>query len=240
MKLCSFFFKSNYRTSSSWLPPWEVRAFLVTFFILPYVEKKPLYCVNKDKRHMLFHLLKFMVAECGCNGAHRALKGDIFVEAYSFPSSLRLFSPWQEGQTTFPSLWGLQRKKRSKMVSRFYFNLKGEGWEEEGARPQVAPSTVTRRGAVGNRCNVVVGHSDMTWHKKALPIHTTYTYTHTHLLYFGRTEHISLLRLSVAHQFFVHYSHVADQRQPLEQWALWCLTVTNPCNSMSYTGGWHP
>lgn len=41
---------------------------------------------------MLFHLLKFMVAECGCNGAHRALKGDIFAEAYSFPSRLCLFS----------------------------------------------------------------------------------------------------------------------------------------------------
>lgn len=37
---------------------------------------------------MLFHLLKFMVAECGCNRAHSALKGDIFVEAHSFPSSL--------------------------------------------------------------------------------------------------------------------------------------------------------
>lgn len=33
---------------------------------------------------MLFHLLKFMV-ECGCNGAHRALKGEIFAEALQFP-----------------------------------------------------------------------------------------------------------------------------------------------------------
>lgn len=33
---------------------------------------------------MLFHLLKFMV-ECGCNRAHRALKGDIFAEALQFP-----------------------------------------------------------------------------------------------------------------------------------------------------------
>lgn len=32
------------------------------FFILSYVEKKKtFYCVNKDKSHMLFHLLKFMV-----------------------------------------------------------------------------------------------------------------------------------------------------------------------------------
>lgn len=31
---------------------------------------------------MLFHLLKFMVAECGCNGAHRALKGHIFAVSH--------------------------------------------------------------------------------------------------------------------------------------------------------------
>lgn len=41
---------------------------------------------------MLFRLLKFMVAECGCNSAHRALKGDIFAEAYSFPSTVPLLS----------------------------------------------------------------------------------------------------------------------------------------------------
>lgn len=46
--------------------------------------KKTFYCVNKDKSCMLFHLLKFMV-ECGCNTAHRPLKGDIFAETIQFP-----------------------------------------------------------------------------------------------------------------------------------------------------------
>lgn len=50
-----------------------------------------IYCVNKDK-HMLVHLLKFMVAECGCNSADSALKGHIFAEAYSFPSTVPLLS----------------------------------------------------------------------------------------------------------------------------------------------------
>lgn len=33
-----------------------------------------------------------MVAVCGCNRAHRALKGDIFAEAYTFPSTVPLLS----------------------------------------------------------------------------------------------------------------------------------------------------
>lgn len=33
---------------------------------------------------MLFHLLKYMVG-CGCNTAHRALKGDIFAGPFQFP-----------------------------------------------------------------------------------------------------------------------------------------------------------
>lgn len=53
---------------------------------------------------MLFNLLKFMVAECGCNRIHRALKGEIDAEAYSFPSSLCLCSLWHWGQSTFLSL----------------------------------------------------------------------------------------------------------------------------------------
>lgn len=57
---------------------------------------------------------------------------------------------------------------------------------------------------------------------------------------FGQYVHNSPLRLSVAHQSSMHYSQSVSQRQRLEQWALWSLTATNPCNSLSYTGGWHP
>lgn len=75
---------------------------------------------------MLFNLFKFMV-ECGCNRAHRALKGHIFAEALQFPiKPVRLLSV-AVGPEHFPVIMRAPEKKRKKkMVSRFYFNLKRE------------------------------------------------------------------------------------------------------------------
>lgn len=80
-----------------------------------------IYCVNKDK-HMLVHLLKFMVAECGCNSADSALKGHIFAEAYSFPSTV----PFCDSGARAFSHHYEDSRGRSKIVSGFYFNLKRE------------------------------------------------------------------------------------------------------------------
>lgn len=63
---------------------------------------------------MLFHLLKFMVAECGCNRACRALKGDIFAEAYSFPSSLCLSLPVAAGPEHFPVIMRAPEEKEKR------------------------------------------------------------------------------------------------------------------------------
>lgn len=180
-------------TNASWCFPWEklnlsgLQRSLISF---SYVEKY-LICVNKDNNRMLFSLLKFMVAECGCNRTHRALKGDISAEPYSFPSSLCLFSVRQQGQSTFLSLRGLQRTKRKKWFPGCTL-IWGEGWIDE--------SFVT--GSCGNLKNRALNkRNNITWCNE--------TQMHTHVdLRFGAHAHYILelvdiiLRLAVSHALF--------------------------------------
>jgi len=72
-----------------------------------------------------------MVVECGCNRAHRALKGDVYSEAYSFPSRLCLCSS-SRARALSCHYEGSRGKRETKWFPGFYFNLKREEWSEEG------------------------------------------------------------------------------------------------------------
>lgn len=97
------------------------------FFHSCLQRKKTLYCVNKDKSPMLVHLLKFMRPECGCNRAHRALKGGIYAETYSFPSSLCLCSLRQRGRALSCHYEGSRGKRETKWFPGFALIWRGRG-----------------------------------------------------------------------------------------------------------------
>lgn len=96
---------------------------------------------------MLFHLLKFMVAECGCNRAHRALKGDIFAEALQFPINHHAFAlRGSRARALSRHYEGSRGKREAKWFPGFYSNLQSQGQEEVGAWSQVDVSNVKRLG----------------------------------------------------------------------------------------------
>lgn len=117
----------------------------------------------------------------------------------------------------FPVIIWAPERKRCKMGSRFYFNLKREGWEEVGCLLQVSHGKDTLGCGIANS-----GGSqwhDMVLNNSSMPGAHAHTVCSTNFMN------------AILSPSLMHYSQAINQRQPLEQCTLWCLTVPNPCNS---------